>query len=259
MKKKSLEIVALAILSSLLVSAKLVPVKAAPSNTKATKENKADSEKKLGDTKLFEDTPLFESKKFKIAFITSLSMTGLAILVGTGRSIKYNQSKQEHIEPEKDIINLDTPAQTTKSESSKENNKVERSLKASKPTAISQLESIDDPQTNYRKIYQDLQEFVYQSPHFADNPSWEADSWEVDVEIAIKILSEWPGEFERVKLVLSESDRVREYKKNLPLAKYQTQTNEYIEKAYNWAEELQQWRKEKTNSEELSSTNSIYN
>lgn len=237
MKKKSLEIIALAILSSLLVSVKIVPVKAAPAS-KATKTN---SEKKIGDTKLFEDTPLFESKKFQIAFITSLSMTALAILIGTGQSIKYNRSKPEEIES-----NLGQEASKAKSKP--------------EPTAVkSQPEPEEVKQPNYRQIYQDLQNKVDRKANFADDESWEADPWEVDVEIAIAILSESPDDFEKVKLVLSQSDRVREWKRNLRQADYQAKTTEYIQKAYNWAKELEEWRKEKTNVEELSSTNSLHN
>ncbi len=259
MKNRSLEILTLAIFSVLLVGAKILPVKAAPSS----KNTKTDTEKKLGDTKLLEDTPLFESKKFQIAFITALSMTGVAILVGTGKSIKYDNSQEKKTDDsqEKEVSQLTkteiNDASLTTSDQNKLVNKTSEGsdilIGQTKPVNGSQQWLLDDPNADYRKIYQNLQQQVYQSPDFANNPTWEADSWEVDVEIAITILSRSPNNFEQVKQVLLESDRVREWKKTLPQEGYQVETSEYIEKAYNWAQDLQKWRKQKTNNSELSS------
>ena len=264
MKNKSLEILALTILCSLLVTTKIVPVKAAPSS----KDGKSKS-KPLKDTKLLENTPLFESKKFRIAFITTLSMTGLAILIGTGKSIKYNNSQEE----EEELKTDSNQKPVSKENNTKENNdrvsgagskelesetktpehQVETSVQQETSPNSSQQWPLDDPKADYQQVYQNLQQQVYQSPDFANNPTWEVDSWEVDVEIAIMILSRSPNNFEQVKKVLLESDRVREWKKSLPQEEFKTKTSEYIEKAYNWAQDLQKWRTTQSSERELSS------
>lgn len=259
MKNKSL--LAIAILSSLFVVGKLVPVKAAP-NSKNSKEN---SEKKLGDTKLLEDTPLFESKKFRIAFITTLSMTGLAVLIGTGKSIKYNNSlaeeeansalaeasKQSSDRQEKNVrepkLNVNNQLESNKTEEVEGFVREDNSLNQDRQKVSEELT------TDYKQIYKNLQEQVYQSPHFANNPTWEIDGWEVDLEIAIMILSRYPDNFDRVEKVLLESDRITDWKKSLPQEECRTKTSEYIDKAYNWAQDLQKWRTEKAKEQQLSS------
>lgn len=267
MKNKSLEILALTILCSLLVATKIVPVKAAPSSGGAKSKSKP-----LKDTKLLENTPLFESTKFRIAFITTLSMTGLAILMGTGKSIKYYNSRQEEQEQEESKTEIDQKA-ILKENNTKENDdrvsgagseelesqtqtpeqQVEQLVKQETSPNSSQQWPLDDPKADYRQVYQNLQQQVYQSPDFANNPTWEVDTWEVDVEIAIMILSRSPNNFEQVKKVLLESDRVREWKQSLPQEEFKTKTSEYIEKANNWAQDLQKWRTSQSSERELSS------
>ena len=269
MKNKSIEILALTILCSLLATTKIVPVKAAPSSDGAKSKSKP-----LKDTKLLENTPLFESTKFRIAFITTLSMTGLAILIGTGKSIKYYnfQQEEQEQEPEESKIEIDQKAvlneNNTKENDDRVNGAGNKELESQTETPEQQVEQLvkqetspnsyqqwplDDPKADYRRVYQNLQQQVYQSPDFANNPTWEVDTWEVDVEIAIMILSKSPNNFEQVKKVLLESDRVREWKQSLPQEEFKTKTSEYIEKANNWAQDLQKWRTSQSSERELSS------
>ena len=92
--------------------------------------------------------------------------------------------------------------------------------------------------------YQKLKQQVSQLPAWANNPDWEVDLWEVDLEIAIIILS-WSGhDYEEVKKVLSQSPRVREWKASLSQQDYSCRASQYVQSICKWALQLQQWRQE---------------
>jgi len=70
---------------------------------------------------------------------------------------------------------------------------------------------------------------------------------EVDLGIAIEILSKFPKTFDLVNKIFLESDRLREWKKSVPRAEYTLKKCEYFEKVCDWATDLQKWRAVKVN------------
>jgi len=94
----------------------------------------------------------------------------------------------------------------------------------------------------YRQRYQKFQQEVHQSSEFANSPTKEVDTWEVDVEVALKVLAETPDDRQEVEKVLLQSDQVKEWESLLPEPEYKAKAAEYIERAYNWAQDLRKWR-----------------
>jgi len=90
-KFPTFKILSLVIFSIFLINTKTTPLNAA-TNSKAPEVN---SEKPLEDTRIAEDTPLFESKKFtkkfRLAFISILLVTGTAILINNNKSLKKDK------------------------------------------------------------------------------------------------------------------------------------------------------------------------
>ena len=62
----------------------------------------------------------------------------------------------------------------------------------------------------YLDKYQKLKQQVSQQKAFVNNPDWDVDPWEVDLEITIIILSGSGNDSEEVKKVLSQSPQLRE-------------------------------------------------
>ena len=123
------------------------------------------------------------------------------------------------------------------------------------------LEAIYDPEQTqfilnceYREIYLDLEKKVYHSLSKA-NSQTKIDTWEIDIQIALIILSESPlscreSDFNEVKKVISNSDQIIEWFYSLPESECRIQVCEYILQIYNWAEKLHQWRSGKIDSTE---------
>ena len=117
-------------------------------------------------------------------------------------------------------------------------------------------EKIDDSEQKqfpldykYREIYLNLERKVYRSLFQANNPTM-IDSWEIDLQIALRILFEEPlscglSNFDLMKKVISNSDRVIEWFNSLPELEYRIKVCDYIIQIYNWAEKLHQWRSKK--------------
>ena len=96
----------------------------------------------------------------------------------------------------------------------------------------------------YLDKYQKLKRQVSQQEAFVNNPDWDVDPWEVDLEISIIILS-WSGsDSEEIKKVLSQSPQLREWKASLSPHDYDCRVSQYIEKLLKWALQLQQWRQD---------------
>ncbi|MGK7915126.1 MAG: hypothetical protein AB4038_06195 [Prochloraceae cyanobacterium] len=100
----------------------------------------------------------------------------------------------------------------------------------------------------YLDNYQKLQKQVTQQEAFVDNPDWNVDPWEVDLEIAIIVLSSSMNNSEEVKKILAESPQLKQWKASLSQDNYDSQVSQYIEKLCQWALQLQQWRQEESAS-----------
>ena len=99
----------------------------------------------------------------------------------------------------------------------------------------------------YREIYLNLQQKVYHCLSLANNSTPTLDTWEVDVEIALMILSESPlssssSDLDEVEKVISNSDLLKKLFNSLPEHEYRIKASEYIIQIYNWAQKLHQWR-----------------
>jgi len=206
----------------------------------------------------------------QIGFMVALSVTGLAVLLGTGKSMKYNASQE--IEPEADseqaghnqdddnILAKNTDEAKPLDWQNEENNS-EDLVAASNgngqtngngkgnahaandmDVATSEEHLIELQKQLYRQRYQKFQQEVHQSSEFANSPTKEVDTWEVDVEVALKVLAETPDDRQEVEKVLLQSDQVKEWESLLPEPEYKAKAAEYIERAYNWAQDLRKWR-----------------
>lgn len=235
-----LKILSLVIVSIFLVNIKTDPINAAANDSKNT-EAKAD--RPLGDRRLLEDTPLFESNNFKMAFVSSLLITGMGILIGKGKPLKYQNKSNS------------TPKQLNKSIFEKSDKFKSDSQEIEEGISLLNLSKIwpqQDCTAEYKKIYQYLQKVVLDRFGPDKEAFWLPDVWEIDIEIAIMILSDFPDSKDRVEKVLWHSDQLLKWHKTLPLTESVSKTNEYIEAAYNWAKDLQQWRREKIDTLEQS-------
>ena len=108
----------------------------------------------------------------------------------------------------------------------------------------------------YREIYLNLQQKAYHCLSLADCSTPTLDTWEVDIEIAVMILSESPlssssSDWDEVEKVISNSDILKKLFNSLPEHEYRIKASEYIIQIYNWAEKLHQWRRAgKNNSQD---------
>ncbi len=230
-----------AIAFGLLIQGTLLKVNAAPSSDYDEKQEQQGEESNL--------SPEFRRMEFAIV----LSVTGLAVLIGTGCSIKYNRSssgKRKLSNSDDSVIDFQDKEVSPQ--------KLQKNSTTEDPPAINaKHELLGDLDKEYREIYLNLQEKVYNSPDFANSPTKDIDTWEVDVQIALTILSESSDNFEKLQKVISQSDRLKEWKDSLPEREYRVKASEYIAKTYNWAENLQQWRDYRVTSETPSGIGSI--
>ncbi len=207
----------------------------------------------------------------QIGFMVALSVTGLAVVLGTGKSMKYNgnaeESPEEGSEAKAEPANShqdgddilvhntqDSNAENweTQQISAEENLVVPSNSNGNgngnghsaneMEVATSEEHLIELQKQLYRQRYQKFQQEVHQSSEFANSPTKEVDTWEVDVEIALKVLSESPDDRQEVEKVLLQSDQVKEWESLLPEPEYKAKAAEYIERAYNWAQDLRKWR-----------------
>lgn len=222
--------------ASLLITGAVLPANAAPGG--AAKEA---------------GKPILPENIVEVAFIGVISVTALSVLVGTGKSIKYNYAGAESEEgDDSSVEHEESHAEADLSDAHHElpnpNSLNETSDKHADVVAASPKKSKPAQKVDYRKEYLKLQEEVRQSPDFANNPSWEVDPWEVDVEIALMVLASAKGNKEEVEKILLQSDQVLELQSSLPSEEYLEKASEYIDKAYSWAQDLYQWRQDKNNS-----------
>ncbi|MDJ0714535.1 MAG: hypothetical protein QNJ54_09980 [Prochloraceae cyanobacterium] len=259
MTKRSIKLLAVTIFSLLLFGA-------------GPRANAAPSGKDEGG-------PVIPQEVIQISFLVVLAVTGLAVLVGTGKSIKYSDtneseaaegeenhiaaSGQRYAEEEHEIahgefdsdhnLELDEeeyePVIGRSDRGSIESDDINYQDVAVQSTSLKDLEVatskeqlLELQQKLYRQKYQKLQQEVKQSPDFKDSPTKEIDTWEVDVEVALRVLAESPTNKEEVEKVLLQSDQVRQWEALLPEQEYRSKAREYIEKAYNWAQDLRKWR-----------------
>ncbi len=211
----------------------------------------------------------------QIGFMVALSITGLAVVIGTGKSIKYNESAESggddeaegkpetedsygdddnisiHNFEDDDSINWESQQNNTEDDllvTSNGNGKTNNGNNGNgysaneMEVATSEEHLIELQKQLYRQRYQKFQQEVHQSSEFANSPTKEVDTWEVDVEVALKVLSESPDDRQEVEKVLLQSDQVKEWESLLPEPEYKAKAAEYIERAYNWAQDLRKWR-----------------
>jgi len=106
-----------------------------------------------------------------------------------------------------------------------------------------------NPNYEYREIYLNLEQKVYRSLSKVNRQS-QIETWEIDLQIALMILSESPSdytksEFDLIKKVISNSDIIIEWFNSLSESEHRIKVSDYIIQIYNWAEKLYQWRYEK--------------
>ena len=274
MTKRSIKLLAVTAYSLLLFGA-MLPVNAAPSADNYKKEKQG---------------TVIPKEIMKMGFLIAISVTGLAVLIGTGKSIKYvggtdiegdqtndsseasdnlafNQQESQKVEDFSEYNDI-SPVKLEGFESAASAKAGDRSYETNgnghsspihndlsspaikkKKTSAKELELATSEQQLLelqkqldRQRYQKLQHEIQQSPDFANSPTKEIDTWEVDVEIALRILSESPDNREEVEKILLQSDRVKEWEVILSEGDYKEKADEYIEKAYNWAQDLKKWR-----------------
>ncbi len=238
---------------SLLINQAVLPVNAAP---------KPDSAK---ETKAYPLPP----QLIEVAFLSALAVTGLAVVLGTGKSIKHHRDSSKIVEStssvqEKDnkveSLNKTSADQVAKQEQPQESlSNFSNSSEQDLAIVTAQQQFVENQEQNYRQIYKNLQEQVHQSPDFKNNPTLDVDTWEVDVQIVLIVLSKSPNNFEEVDKVISQSDRIREWKASLSEQDYLLKASEYIDKTYKWAQDLQQWRKGNEPSQTASRQGAIDN
>lgn len=273
MTKRSIKLLAVTAYSLLLFGA-MLPVNAAPSADNSKKEKQG---------------TVIPKEIMKMGFLIAISVTGLAVLIGTGKSIKYvggthikddqthdsseeldsldlNQEESQKLEsfPEStdsspvNLEGFESAASAKLGNHSYETNgnghaspahndlstpAIKRNTSAKElELATSEQQLLELQKQLDRQRYQKLQYEIQQSPDFANSPTKEIDTWEVDVEIALRILSESPNNRGEVEKILLQSDRVKEWETILPEQDYKVKADEYIEKAYNWAQDLKKWR-----------------
>ena len=229
-----------------------------PSNSEDIHHTQKVENKELPSSKLKEFLRLHW---FDLEYFTTISITFLAIVIGTGRSLKHQKStakgrqkasssvKTRHTEDLKarkspqissNTSDRITQTQTTRSDHS---NHASVSVEA-KPLGTTDKKSLEEQEYYYRKKYQKLQERVRKSPQFANNSTWDVDPWEIDVEIARIVLLESLGDKEELNHVLRQSDRAIDWEISLLESEYQAKVSEYIEKIYNWAHNLHKLRQQ---------------
>ena len=187
-------------------------------------------------------------------FLASLSVVGLAVLQGTGKSLKHHKSG--------DRKKSSAPKALAKREQLTTNNytnlgsvsSIEQQLVVSSQEQL-RIKSLHD----YRQKYWQLRQQVLQSPEIAKNPDWQIDTWEIDVEIAMRVLSTAPNNFQEVKQVLSQSELVREWEELLSKREYLLQSSQYIERVYQWAQQVEQWRQKQIQPQEEPASTAIVN
>ncbi|MGK7917498.1 MAG: hypothetical protein AB4038_18465 [Prochloraceae cyanobacterium] len=273
MTKRSIKLLAVTAYSLLLFGA-MMPVNAAPSADNSKQEKQG---------------TVIPKEIMKMGFLIAISVTGLAVLIGTGKSIKYvggthikddqthdsseeldsldlNQEGSQKLEsfPEStdsspvNLEGFESAASAKLGNHSYETNgnghaspahndlstpAIKRNTSAKElELATSEQQLLELQKQLDRQRYQKLQYEIQQSPDFANSPTKEIDTWEVDVEIALRILSESPNNRGEVEKILLQSDRVKEWETILPEQDYKVKADEYIEKAYNWAQDLKKWR-----------------
>jgi len=91
---------------------------------------------------------------------------------------------------------------------------------------------IEQQRWQCKQLYGQLSRQVRQSPGFND-----ASNWEVDVGVALLVLKE-SSDANEVGRVLSQSDRLQEWKVLLPEDEYKTKGKIYIEEVYTQAQNL---------------------
>lgn len=192
-----------------------------------------------------------------VEYFTTISITLLAIILGTGRSLKYQKPlPEESHELDPEILETQTPKAKNKEHSSTNsdrtsNQKQEREAKTtvrqngsanSQPIQLIEKPHPEIQEEYYREKYSQLKEQVVRMPRFADNPILEMDDWEVDVEIALTSLSKSPNNLEEAKQILRQSDRGINWEISLPRQEYEKKISDYVEKVLHWARDVRQLR-----------------
>ena len=225
-----------------------------------------------------ENKPVLTPKILKIGFAAALAMTAMAVLLGTGKSMKYNGGEADEAEKDLEKANsheddrnvlVDNTDEAKPLNWQDEANSDDDFLVASNgnsnngngdkdnghgnsngngysannmKVATSEEHLIELQKQLYRQRYQKFQRQVHQSSDFVNSPTKEVDTWEVDVEVALKVLAESPEDRQEVEKILLQSDQVKEWESLLPEPEYKAKAAEYIERAYNWAQDLRKWR-----------------
>ncbi|MGK7915789.1 MAG: hypothetical protein AB4038_09605 [Prochloraceae cyanobacterium] len=229
---------------SLLINGSILPVNAKESVKHETESHSATTKKP--------SLPWSKSKNPQV-FLASLSVVGLAVLQGTGKSLKHHKSG--------DRKKLSAAKALAKKEQLTTNNYTNFGSVSSieQQLVVSSQEQLRRKTYDYRQKYWQLRQQVLQSPEIAKNPDWQIDSWEIDVEIAMRVLSTAPNNFQEVKQILSQSELVREWQELLSKREYLLQSSQYIERVYQWAQQVEQWRQKQIQPQEEPANTAIVN
>lgn len=103
----------------------------------------------------------------------------------------------------------------------------------------SEKELIKNESQFYRQKYENSRNRVPKFSTLVDRATGEL---EIDIEIALEIMSESGNNKEEVEKVLAQSDRAREWQESLSEEIAQVKISQYIHEVYTLAEELLNWR-----------------